>query len=205
MLARRIHLPRVCHHRLLPQLLRFFLEHLGVAEDRVERRAQFVRHAADEGALVPGRVFQLAARGLNLLEEAGVLDGDDGLGREGLHEGHLRVGEAPLVVSDGRPHPSSDSPDTASRSDPPGTHAACVPSPLATASGAEVLALADQQGFPSLPLRPMLLTVPAGATAWRDFVASASGTTLYVARRHLNARVEPTLPDSARVCDGTEM
>jgi hypothetical protein len=58
----------------------------------------------------------------------------------------------------------------------------------------EVLARAARAGYPPLLLSPMLLTVPAGESAWRSFIATAAGTTLYVAHRHLVSRNRAGVP-----------
>ena len=49
----------------LPQLRGFLLEHLAVADDRVERRAQLVRHAGEEAGLLPSG---LGERDVRVLE-----------------------------------------------------------------------------------------------------------------------------------------
>ena len=66
--------------RLLVEVFGLLLEHLGVADDRVQRRPQLVGHVGQEGALVPGRLFERAV-------EAGVVDRQGRLGREGLEQG----------------------------------------------------------------------------------------------------------------------
>ena len=68
-------------------------QHLGEADDRVERRAQLVRHVGEELGLVLVRHLQLAALGLDLVEEARVLDRDHRLVGEGLEQRELLVGE----------------------------------------------------------------------------------------------------------------
>jgi hypothetical protein len=50
------------------------VEHFREADDRVERRAQLVRHVGEELALVPARRLELAALRRDLAEEARVLD-----------------------------------------------------------------------------------------------------------------------------------
>ena len=62
------------------------LEHLAVADDGVERRAQLVAHVGQELGLVPVGGLQLAALVLDLPEEAGVLDGQRRLAGEGLEQ-----------------------------------------------------------------------------------------------------------------------
>src|SRR4051812_43337124 len=61
MLASGVDLLQIDHECLLAQVLSFLLEHLGVADDGVERRAQLVRHVGDEGALVLARLSKLAS------------------------------------------------------------------------------------------------------------------------------------------------
>ena len=75
------------------QVLGLLLEHLGVADDRVERRPQFVGHVRQELRLVPARLGKLPVRVLKLLEQPRILDGDDGLVRERLHEADFALGE----------------------------------------------------------------------------------------------------------------
>ena len=58
-------------------------QHLGDADDGVERRAQLVAHVGEELRLVLARLFELAAFVLDLLEQAHVLDGDRRLVGEG--------------------------------------------------------------------------------------------------------------------------
>jgi hypothetical protein len=64
------------------------LQHLAVADDGVERRAQLVRHVGEELRLVAVGDLELAALVLDLAEQARVLDGDGRLGGEGLEEVH---------------------------------------------------------------------------------------------------------------------
>jgi hypothetical protein len=61
-------------------------QELGVPQDRVERCAELVAHVGQELALVPACDLELPALGLDLAEQAGVLDRHDGLGGEGLQE-----------------------------------------------------------------------------------------------------------------------
>jgi hypothetical protein len=68
---------------------------LGIAEDGVERRAQFMAHIGEELRLVFARFLDLATLFLNFLEQAHVLDGDDGLVGEGVGEFDLLIGERP--------------------------------------------------------------------------------------------------------------
>ena len=65
----------------------------GDADDRVQRRAQLVRHAGEELGFVAVRDFELAALGLDLLEQPHVLDRDHGLIGEGLEQFDLLGGE----------------------------------------------------------------------------------------------------------------
>ena len=87
-LAGRVDLPEVGNEGLWPEVLGFFLQHLAVADDGVERRAQLVGHAGQERGLV-------AIGDLDLLKEARVLDGQGGLGGEGLEQAHDLGLEAP--------------------------------------------------------------------------------------------------------------
>ena len=77
-------------------------QHLGEADDRVQRRAQLVRHVGEEFALVPARRLELAALLLDLAEQPRVLDGQRGLRRERLHElDHLGREAAGAAAVDG--------------------------------------------------------------------------------------------------------
>ena len=71
--------------------------HLGVADDGVERRAQLVAHVGQELRLVLARHLELAALLLDLGEQAHILDGDDGLGGEGLEQLDLARREGPRL------------------------------------------------------------------------------------------------------------
>ncbi len=76
---------------LAPRSGRLLLEHLAVADDGVERRAQLVAHVGQELGLVAARHLELAALLLELAEQPRVLDGQRGLGGEGLEQlDHLR-------------------------------------------------------------------------------------------------------------------
>ena len=61
-------------------------EHLGKADDGVERCPQLVRHVGEELRLVAIRDLELAALLLELLKQARVLQGQRRLGREGLEQ-----------------------------------------------------------------------------------------------------------------------
>ena len=79
---------------LLVELAEQALEqHLGEADDRVERRAQLVRHVGEELRLVLVGDLELAALVLDLAEQARVLDRDHRLVGEGLEQRDLLVGE----------------------------------------------------------------------------------------------------------------
>src|SRR5664279_4181716 len=68
-------------------------QHLREADDRVERRAQLVRHVGEELRLMLVGELELAALRLDLVEQARVLDRDHGLIGEGLQKRELLVGE----------------------------------------------------------------------------------------------------------------
>jgi hypothetical protein len=68
-------------------------QHLGETDDRVERRAQLVRHVGEELRLVLVGELELAALGLDLVEQARVLDRDHGLTGEGLEQRQLLLAE----------------------------------------------------------------------------------------------------------------
>ena len=68
-------------------------QHLGEADDRVERRAQLVRHVGEELGLVLVRDLELPALVLDLAEQPDVLDGDHGLVGKGLSGARHRLSE----------------------------------------------------------------------------------------------------------------
>src|SRR6266849_7080687 len=67
--------------------------------DRIENRLHIARRARNDpqdlagGGLPTERLRQVAVAGLQLLEQAHVLDGDDGLVGEGLQKGDLALRE----------------------------------------------------------------------------------------------------------------
>ena len=63
-------------------------EHFREADDGVERRAELVAHAGEELGLVAAGRLELPALVRDLPEEAGVLDGQGGLGGERLQDVH---------------------------------------------------------------------------------------------------------------------
>src|SRR5438552_5669729 len=68
-------------------------EDVREADDRVQRRAQLVRHVREELGLVPVRDLELRRLLLDLLDQAHVLDRDRGLPRERLDELDLAIRE----------------------------------------------------------------------------------------------------------------
>ena len=64
------------------ELLRFDVaekaleQNFGKTDDRVQRRAQLVRHVGEKFGLVLVRDFELPAFVLNFAEESGILDGN---------------------------------------------------------------------------------------------------------------------------------
>ena len=68
------------------QVARVLVQHLGDADDRVQRRAQLVRHVGQELRLVLARRLQLLALLPNLLEQTRVLDGKHRLAGERLQQ-----------------------------------------------------------------------------------------------------------------------
>src|SRR6266481_8673270 len=80
--------------------------------DRIENRLHIVRRARNDsqdlagGGLPAERLCQVAVAGLQLLEQAHVLDGDDGLVGESLKEGDLLIGEGPKLGSVDRNRPN---------------------------------------------------------------------------------------------------
>ncbi len=49
------------------------VQHLGYADDRIQRRAQFVRHVGEKLRFQLARDLELPALGFNLLEQSRVL------------------------------------------------------------------------------------------------------------------------------------
>ena len=68
-------------------------QHLGEADDSVERRAQLVRHVGEELGFVLVGHFELPALVADLVDQARVLDGDYRLVRERLQQSDLLLGE----------------------------------------------------------------------------------------------------------------
>ena len=81
------------------RLVEAFLHQLGIAEDGGERGSQLMAHVGDELRLVLAGDLKLAALLGDLLEQAGVLQGDGGLVGEALHEADDGVGELTGLAS----------------------------------------------------------------------------------------------------------
>ena len=81
------------------RLLRAAHDDAREADDRVERRAQLVRHVGEKLRLVPARDLELAALLLDLAEQARVLDRDRRLVGEGPEQRDLLVGERADVIA----------------------------------------------------------------------------------------------------------
>src|SRR5215467_13146037 len=62
------------------------VQHLGEADDGVQRRAQLVRHVGEELGFVLARRLELPTLHLDLAEETGILDGEGRLRGEGLED-----------------------------------------------------------------------------------------------------------------------
>ena len=86
-------------------------QHLGDANDGVERRAQLMAHAGEELRLVLACEFELAALVLDFLEQPHVLDRDRRLVGEGRNQLDLLVGEWPHL----QPRQGQDADGTPSR------------------------------------------------------------------------------------------
>ena len=86
MLASRVDLLEVVGELLGAEVGGVLLEHLAVADDRVERRAQLVGHVGQELGLVAVGRLELAALVPDLPEQPRVLDGQGRLGCEGLEQ-----------------------------------------------------------------------------------------------------------------------
>ena len=84
--------------------LRILPQHLGDADDGVERRAQLVAHVGEELRLVLARICELAALVLDFVEQPHVLDRDHRLVGEGRDQLDLLVGERPHRA----PHQGND-------------------------------------------------------------------------------------------------
>ena len=78
---------------VLLQRLRILPQHLGDADDGVERRAQLVAHVGEELRLVLARLRELAALVLDFVEQPHVLDRDHRLVGEGGQEFDLPIGK----------------------------------------------------------------------------------------------------------------
>ncbi len=74
-------------------------QHLGKADDRVERRAQLVRHVGQELGLVLVGGLELPALVLDFAEQARVLDRDHRLVGEGPEQRDVLVGEGSDMVA----------------------------------------------------------------------------------------------------------
>ena len=91
---------------VLLQRLRILPQHLGDADDGVERRAQLVAHIGEELRLVLACLGELAALVLDFVEQPHVLDRDHRLVGEGRDQLDLLVGERPHVGA--RQHDHAD-------------------------------------------------------------------------------------------------
>ena len=93
MVARGVNVAQVLELLVVDLAKHLLAQHLGEADDRVERRAQLVRHVGEELRLVLVGHLELAALGLDLVEQARVLDRDHRLVGEGLEQRQLLVAE----------------------------------------------------------------------------------------------------------------
>jgi hypothetical protein len=101
-LAGRVDLSEIVGELLGSEIGGVLLEHLAVADDRVERRAQLVRHVGQELRLVAVGGLELAALVLDLPEQPRVLDGQRRLAGEGLEDiDDLRGKFAGRLLGDG--------------------------------------------------------------------------------------------------------
>ena len=73
------------------------LHELGIAEDGIERCAEFMAHVGQELRFVLARQFELPGLIFDLLEEARVLDGERGLRCKRLHQFNDRLSECTRV------------------------------------------------------------------------------------------------------------
>ena len=91
---------------VLLQRLGILPQHLGDADDRVERRAQLVAHAGEELRLVLAGDFELLAFLADFGEQARVLDRQNRLGGKGLEQFHRACGKLArcLTAHEQRPH-----------------------------------------------------------------------------------------------------
>ena len=90
-LIKREQVPARAEHAIerlevLLQCLRILAQHLGDADDGVERRAQLVAHIGEELRLVLARFGKLAALLLDLVEQSRVLDREHRLRGESLQQ-----------------------------------------------------------------------------------------------------------------------
>jgi len=91
--AGAVHALQRLHRLLRAEARRVGDHHLGETDDGVERRAQLVTHAGYELRLVCAGLLELAVLVLDLVEQARVLDCDDGVRGEILQQLDLLVGE----------------------------------------------------------------------------------------------------------------
>ena len=81
-----------------------FQQHFRKADDRVERRAQLVRHVGEKLRLVPVRRFDLPILVADLAEQPRVVNRQSRLRREGLQQiHHLGFERANLAPPHGQP------------------------------------------------------------------------------------------------------
>ncbi len=77
-----------------------FGQHVREADNGVERRAQLVRHVGEELGLVLAGGLQLPALVRDFSEQPGILDGQGGLGGEGLEQVDYIRSELASALSD---------------------------------------------------------------------------------------------------------
>ena len=95
-LAGRVDLLEIRDERLLAEVLGLLLEHLGVADDGVQRRPQLVGHVRQELRLVLAAPRQAARfASWSSCEQPGVLDGDDAWSANVSSRAICCVGERP--------------------------------------------------------------------------------------------------------------
>ena len=184
------------------------LQHLGEADDGVQRRAQLVRHVGEELGLVLVGGLELAALVLDLVEQAHVLDRDHRLVGEGLQQRDLLVGERPHFRAGNRiaadtPCPPARS-GTASAPQLPDSRAARAIGELVERGGPQVL---DVHGPTGRGPRGPIVDAP-GSTATCCVSATGSSpkpvTYCNVRRRTRNRRASARRTSAPRGRDRLE-
>ena len=87
MFAGGVDLAEVRQEIVLAEVLAFFLQQFRITDDRVQRRAQFMRHVGEELGFVARDDLEFLRLRLEFVEQTRVVDRDDRLICEGLQDG----------------------------------------------------------------------------------------------------------------------